>query len=80
VIIPLLKPGKPAEEMGSYQPITLTSILAKVFERMTSTKLKWFLESQNLLAEEHASLKKKNMSISNSKSKYQMCPGCETRI
>jgi hypothetical protein len=54
VIIPILKPGKPTEEMGLYQPITLTSILAKVFERMISTSLKWFLESQNLLAEEQA--------------------------
>jgi hypothetical protein len=40
VIIPILKPGKPTEEMGLYQPITLTSILAKVFERMLSTRLK----------------------------------------
>jgi len=54
VIIPILKPGKPTEEMGLYQPITLTSILAEVFERMISTRLKWFLESQNLLAEEQA--------------------------
>jgi hypothetical protein len=34
VVIPILKLGKPTEEMESYQPITLTCVLAKVFERM----------------------------------------------
>ena len=45
VIIPILKPGKPTEEIESYQPIALISVLAKVFERMISTRIKWFLES-----------------------------------
>jgi hypothetical protein len=54
MIIRILKPGKPTEEIESYRPITLTSILTKVFERIILTRLKWFLESQNLLAEEQA--------------------------
>jgi hypothetical protein len=45
VIILILKPGKPKKKMESYQPITLTSILANFFERMISTRLKLFLES-----------------------------------
>jgi hypothetical protein len=49
--------------MASYQPITLTSILAKVFEKMISTRLKWFLERQNLLVKEQAGFR--NMSTSN---------------
>jgi hypothetical protein len=62
VIILILKPGKPTEEMESYQPITLTSVLTKVSERI-STRLQWFLESRNLLVEEQAGFRN-NMSTS----------------
>jgi hypothetical protein len=65
IIIPILKPGKTTEEMESYRPIALTSILTKIFERIILTKLKWFLESQNLLVEEQAGFRN-NMSTSNS--------------
>ena len=51
--------------MGSHQPISLTSTLSEVFERMIPTRLKWFLESQNLLVEEQTGFRN-NMSISNS--------------
>ena len=54
MIILILKPGKPTEEMESHRPIALTSIAAKVFERIILTRLKWFLESQNLLVAEQA--------------------------
>jgi len=64
IIIPILKPGKPTEEMESYRPITLTSILVKVFERIILTRPKWFPESQNLLVEEQDGFR--NMSTSNS--------------
>ena len=76
VIIPIPKPGKPTKEIESYQPIALTSILAKVFERMIPTGLKWFLESQNLLVEEQTGFRNQKMSTSNS----LICPICETRI
>jgi hypothetical protein len=65
MIIPILKPGKPTEEMESYRPISLTSILAKVFERIILTRLKLFLESQNLLIKEQAGFRN-NMSTLNS--------------
>jgi len=61
VFILILKPGKPTEEMKSYRPIALTSILTKFFERIILTRLKWFLESQNLLAKEQAGFRN-NMS------------------
>jgi hypothetical protein len=61
VFILILKPGKPTEEIESYRPIALTSILAKVFEKIISTRPKWFLEIQNLLAEEQAGFRN-NMS------------------
>jgi hypothetical protein len=49
-IVPILKPDKPANLLSSYRPIALTSILAKIQERMILARLNWYLENQNLLA------------------------------
>jgi len=40
LIIPISKPGKPTKEIELYQPIALTSILTKVFEKMLPTRIK----------------------------------------
>ena len=49
VIKPVLKKGKPAEDVKSYRPISLTSCLGKVAERMVNERLYWWLESNTLL-------------------------------
>jgi hypothetical protein len=54
IIVPILKPGKPANLISSYRPIALTSILAKIQERMILAQVNWYLENQNLLTEEQA--------------------------
>jgi len=54
IIVPILKPGKPANLISSYRPIALTSTLAKIQERMILAQLNWYLENQNLLTEEQA--------------------------
>jgi len=51
-------------EMESYRPIALASNLEKVFKRIILTRLKWFLESQNLVDKEKAGFR--NMLTSNS--------------
>ena len=48
-IKPLLKKGKPAGEVSSYRPISLTSCLGKLAERMTNARLYWWLEAHNIL-------------------------------
>ena len=49
VIKPILKKGKPAEDTKSYRPISLTSCLGKICERMVNERLYWWLESNKLL-------------------------------
>ena len=38
--LPLLKPSRPPEESGSYRPISLTSAVAKVAERIVDARLR----------------------------------------
>ena len=49
-IIPLLKPGKPASEMSSFRPISLTSCIAKLLERLIATRMMHIVESRKLLS------------------------------
>ena len=46
-IIPILKSGKPASDTASYRPISLTSHLAKLAERLVKNRLYWWLEKNN---------------------------------
>ena len=54
IIVPILKPDKPANLISSYRPTALTSILVKIQERMILARLNWYLKNQNLLTEEQA--------------------------
>ena len=58
IVIPLLKPGKPADKATSYRPISLTSCLGKLFERLLTHRLNWFVETKNLLGPEQAGFRK----------------------
>lgn len=39
IMIPILKPGKPSDLIKSFRPISLLSVLAKVFERILLTRM-----------------------------------------
>ena len=54
VIVPLLKKDKPAGEIDSYRPISLTSCLGKLMERMVANRLYHLAESRGLLVEDQA--------------------------
>ncbi|KAI9565173.1 putative R-directed D polymerase from mobile element jockey-like [Daphnia sinensis] len=48
-VIPILKPNKQLQDPVSYRPISLTSCLGKVMERIIKNKLSWHLETNFLL-------------------------------
>ena len=48
-VIPILKAGKPSSSPSSYRPISLTSCISKLFEKMVLARLSYFLEANNIL-------------------------------
>ena len=54
IIAPILKKDKDPKDMTSYRPISLTSCVGKLAERMVNTRLYWWLESAGVLADEQA--------------------------
>ena len=57
-IIPLLKANKPPSEMASYRPISLTSCLVKLLERIIADRLYYLAESRNLFNHQQAGFRK----------------------
>ena len=47
VVLPIPKPGKDHLQATNYRPISLTSCICKVLEKMVNIRLMWFLESGN---------------------------------
>ena len=48
-IIPLLKEGKDPLDPASYRPISLTSCICKLLEKIVARRLAWFLEPSGLI-------------------------------
>ena len=57
-IIPLLKNGKPASALASYRPISLTSCVVKLLERMFSERLYFLAERGNWFSRLQAGFRK----------------------
>ena len=53
-MIPIHKKGKSKTEATSYRPISLTSCVVKLLERIINARMKWYLESEQLLAPQQA--------------------------
>ena len=54
IMVPIPKNGKERGNAGSYRPISLTSCLCKTMERIINHRMKGYLESNHLLADEQA--------------------------
>ena len=51
IVVPILKQGKDRSDPNNYRPISLTSCVCKVMERMVNRRLVWWLERRNLLSD-----------------------------
>ena len=58
IIIPLLKAGKPASNLASFRPISLTSCVVKVMERMMAERLYYVGERLGLFSSLQAGFRK----------------------
>ena len=53
-MVPIHKKGKDKKKADSYRPISLTSCVGKLLERMINTRLTWHLEKNNIISPEQA--------------------------
>ena len=53
-IIPIHKIGKPLDSLASFRPISLTTCVSKLFERIILSRLLFFLESNSILSPRQA--------------------------
>ena len=51
-IVPVHKPNKQTNLPSSYRPISLTSHMCKLMERMVTVRLRWYLEKNTLIQEQ----------------------------
>ena len=58
LVIPILKPGKPACDPKSYRPIQLTSCMSKTFERMVAKRMSWYIEHNEILSPNQCAFRK----------------------
>jgi hypothetical protein len=58
MIIPLLKAGKPASEFESFRPISLTSCIVKLLERLINNRLYFLAESKGWFSDSQAGFRK----------------------
>ena len=49
VVIPLIKPGKDKKAPESYRPISLTTCLCKLYERIVHARLSWYIDLKRVL-------------------------------
>ena len=57
-IVPIKKEGKQANEAANYRPISLTSCMCKLVERIINSRLMWYLENYNVLINEQAGFRR----------------------
>ena len=59
ILIPLIKPEKPANKVTSYRPIALTNCLCKIYEKIITQRLTYHLDIKNILTLYQSGFRKK---------------------
>ena len=62
-VVTILKPGKPAEDVKSYRPISLLPILSKVFEKLFITPIQPILQSTQIIPDHQFGFRSKHSTI-----------------
>jgi hypothetical protein len=62
-IILLLKPGKPPHELASYRPISLLSVVSKVFEKLLLNRILSLVTSHSLIPDHQFGFSKLHSTI-----------------
>ena len=65
LIIPINKPGKDPRHSTNYRPISLTSCLSKILERIINRRLQWTLENGQLLNKFQSAFRRKRGTADN---------------
>jgi ribonuclease HI/exonuclease III len=63
LILPIPKPNKIATDPNSYRPISLSSCICKVMERLVTDRLTWHLENNKILINTQSGFRKKRSTI-----------------
>ena len=63
IIIPIPKPNKDLSEPSSYRPISLTSTLCKLMEKIITERLTWHLETNHLIDKNQCGFRKGHSTI-----------------
>ena len=63
IIIPVLKSGKDPQDFSSYRPISLTSTVGKVMEKLVTNRLTYHLEKNKLLTNVQTGFRKGKSTI-----------------
>lgn len=58
VVVPIPKPNKPKKKASSYRPVTLTSHISKVLERLIKNRLQYHLDRNNIIPTVQAGFRK----------------------
>lgn len=65
LVIPINKPGKDPRHSTNYRPISLTSCLSKILERIINRRLQWTLETEQLLNTYQSAFRRKRGTTDN---------------
>ena len=63
IILPILKPSKNATSPESYRPISLTSTICKIMEKLITNRLQWFLEKNQILSKNQSGFRKNKSTV-----------------
>lgn len=65
IIIPIPKRDKPPLKVTSYRPIALTSSVCKLAEKLVASRLKWFIESKQIISKWQSGFRRNRCTIDN---------------